>query len=446
MNIIIIGAGDIGFQLAKRLTAEKYNISLIETNNFLIQLAEDSLDALIIKGDGSNYETLKKAGIYNADILVSVTDNDHVNILSCMLAKKIGCQTTIARVRNTDYLDPDYALSRKDLGVDFFIQPEKETADAIVSLVKQANATDIVDFDDGKLKLLGIRLDKDASVLNSKLSDIGKQLGNPPITVVAIKRRQHTIIPRGDDLFLQGDQIFVVCSPEYLETALELLGKKNTVIKDILVIGGGLTATFVVKALEDEKNIKVIEKDTDKATLLADKLNHGLVINGDGSDLDLLIAENLEDMDEFIAITGDDETNIITSIVAKHLKVPRTITLIKKSDYLPLTPALGMDSVVSKQQITVNAIVRFIRRRRVAQYAELPGVDAEIIEFIITAKSKAKDRKISDLHIPRNSVIGAVLREDKMIVPKGDTLIKLHDKVIMFLLPIAAKDVKKIFM
>lgn len=445
MEIIIIGAGDIGYQLAKRLSVEKYNISLIESDGSLVEYAADSLDAFVIEGSGSSLEKLKEAGVENCDVMAALTDNDEVNILACKIAKKFGCETTIARVRNPEFLNNQHILSNDDFGVDFFIQPEKETAEAIVRLIKQSNATDIIEFDDGKIKLLGLRLDRYATVLNTKLKDLGQNLGNPPITVVAIKRRQFTIIPKGDDIFRPGDQIFMVCSPDYQDKALELLGKKGNKIEDILMIGGGMTATFIAEAIENDINLKIIEKDQKKAEALAKRLKRSLVINGDGSDLDLLTQESLAEMDEFVAITGDDETNIITSLVAHHLEVDRTITLVKKSEYLPLTPALSMDAVVSKQQITVNAIQKLIRRKQIAMFAELPGVDAEIVEFIASDDSKIVKKPIKDQKFPKGIIIGAVLRNNEMIIPKGDVHVQPDDKVIVFSKPEVFEDIEKYF-
>ncbi|TNE34756.1 Trk system potassium transporter TrkA, partial [bacterium] len=430
-----IGAGDIGYQTARRFSKEKHNIVLIESNEAIADFASNNLDAIVINGNGCSSSVLIEAGVKHTDVLASLTDNDEVNILACKIAKKHGVRTTIARVRNPEYISDTHIISKTELGVDYFLQPEKETAETIVHLIRQSNVTDVIEFEGGKLKFLGLKLDDSSQLLNKKLMDLSTELDNPPLTVTAIKRGKETIVPKGSDILLAGDQIYMVCAPHYQETAMEYLGKKKQLTENILIIGGGLTATFVASQLEGELNMKIIEKDPKKALELASLLTKPLVINGDGSNLELLLSENLESMDQFIAITGNDETNIITSIVAQHLGVKRTVTLIKKSDYLPLTPALGMDSVVSKQQITVNALTRYIKGEGVAKFAELPALDAEIVEFVVKEKSKITKKPIMHLKIPKGVVLGAILRDDKLIIPKGNTQIIAGDKVVVFSLP-----------
>lgn len=445
MEIIIIGAGDIGYQSARRFSKEKHNIALIESDEELANYASETLDAMVITGNGCSPNILIEAGVEHADVLAALTDNDEVNILACKIAKKHGVKTTIARVRNHEYLSENHVIPKEEFGVDYFLQPEKETADTIIRLIRQSNATDIIEFEGGKLKFFGLRLDNSSSLLHKKLMDLSIELDNPPLTVTAIKRGQSTIVPKGSDILLPGDQIYMVCAPHYQETALEYLGKKKKPIEDILIIGGGQTATFVAMALDGEIKMKIIEKDEKKARAIAEKLNKTLVIHGDGSNLDLLMSENLDSMDQFIAITGDDETNIITSIVAKHIGVKRTVSLIKKSEYLPLTPALNLDAVVSKQQITVNAITQLIKGDGIAKFAELPGLDAEIVEFVVRENSKITRKPIMDLKIPKGAVIGAVLRAEELIIPKGNTQIQAGDKVVVFSLPNAFPKVESLF-
>jgi trk system potassium uptake protein TrkA len=213
---------------------------------------------------------------------------------------------------------------------------------------------------------------------------------------------------RGDDVLVKGDQLYIVSSKEYMPEALKFYGKSESRVDNIMIIGGGLVGRFIAKELEHEISIKIIEHNESKAIELADILRRSLVIHGDGSNLDLLTYEGLDEMDEFIAVTGDDEANIITSLVAKHVKIPRTITLLRKMEYLPLTPAIGIDSIVSKQQITVNAVQKFIRSRQIASYAEIPGMDAEIVEFIASAKSKIIDKPLMKVKFPQKAIVGSV--------------------------------------
>ncbi len=446
MDILIIGAGDIGTQLAKRLSFERHNISMIESDASKAEYAREHLDVIVHIGSATSFTLLKQAGLETAEVVAALSNSDEVNILVCRIAKKLGIKTTIARVRNPELLGSDYALSKEEMGIDFMIHPEQEAARAILRLIRQSNATDIIEFEDGKIELMGLRIDRNSPFIHTQLMELPQKFGKLHFTIVAIKRGQFTIIPRGSDIFMPGDQLFIIFRKKNLKKVHETFGMKSAQIKNIMILGGGMIANFLCEGIERGVNVKIIESDMRKAQAISERYEHVLVIQGDGSNIDLLNFEGVTDMDEFIAITGDDETNIITSLLAKHLAVPRTITLVRKNEYLPLTPTIGMDAVVSKQQMTVNAIQNFIRRKDVALYAEIPGVDAEIIEFIAKKGSKIIKKPLSHISFPEKAIVGAVLKDgNDLVVPKGDTQIEAGDKVIVFSLPSAIRNVEKLF-
>lgn len=445
MNVLILGAGEIGFQLAKRLSQEKHNITIIDIDHQNVVRAQEQLDAFVVEGHAASIKTLKEANIEKADILAAMTNVDEVNLYACRIAKKLEVPTTIARVRNPEFTEEKYLLSKEELGVDLIIHPEKETAEAIVRLIRRSSATDVIEFAEGKIQLLGIRMERDSPVLRIPLKELSLKIGNPNVRVVAINRKERTIIPDGDDVLVPGDQIFVISDPDFVEEYLEFIGKKNTRIENIMVLGGGQIGQFIAKMLSKEINIKIIESNAEKSQEIADILPHSLIIHGDGTDVDLLAAEGITDMDTFIAVTGDDENNIIATLVARHLKVPRTIALVNKVEYLPITPTIGMDAVVSKQVLTVNAVLRFIRYQKVASIATLPGVDAEIIEYVAEEGSKITKKPLKDMGFPRHGIVGAVLHDDYLIIPTGDTRISAGDKVVVFSLPQALNEITKLF-
>jgi len=445
MNVLILGAGEIGFQLSKRLSQEKHNITIIDRNHLNVVRASEQLDAFVVEGHAASLRILKEANIEKADILAAMTNSDEVNLLACQLAKKIGIPTTIARVRNPELTDPSFLLSKEEMGADLIIHPEKETAEAVVRLIRRSSATDVVEFLNGKVQLLGIRLEQDSPALRIPLKELGNQIGNPPVRIVAINRKERTLIPGGDDVLVPSDQIFVISDPNYINEYLKLIGKIDTQIENIMILGGGQIGQYIAKILGKEINTKIIESNAEKSQEIADILPHSLIIHGDGTDVDLLAAEGIMDMDTFIAVTGDDENNIIATLVARHLKVPRTIALVNKVEYLPITPTIGMDAVVSKQLLTVNAVLRFIRYQKVASIATLPGVDAEIIEYVAQEDSKITQKHLKDIHFPKHGIVGAVLHNDKVIIPTGETKISGGDKVVVFSLPQALNDVTKLF-
>lgn len=445
MNVLILGAGEIGFQLCKRLSQEKHNITIIDRNHQSVVRANEQLDAFVVEGHAASAKILKEASAEKADIVAAMTDSDEVNLVACQIAKKMGVPTTIARVRNPELTDQKFILSQEELGADLIIHPEKETAESIVRLIKRSSATDVIEFANGKVQLLGIRLEKDSPVLRIPLKELGIQLDNPPVRVVAINRKERTLIPSGEDVLVPGDQIFIISDPDYLSEYLKYTGKSDTRIENIMILGGGQIGQYIAKILGKEINIKIIESNAEKSQEIADILPHSLIIHGDGTDVDLLAAEGITDMDTFIAVTGDDENNIIATLVARHLKVPRTIALVNKVEYLPITPTIGMDAVVSKQLLTVNAVLRFIRYQKVASIATLPGVDAEVIEYVAQAGSKITQKPLKDIHFPKHGIVGAVLHNDKLVIPTGDTTIMDGDKVVVFTLPQALSEITKLF-
>lgn len=445
MNILIIGAGEVGIQLTKRLVAEKNNIIILEKDPLKAHRAEEQLDALVLTGNGSSFADLKRAKIEQAEVLAAISNVDEVNLMACQFAKKLQIPHKIARVRNPEYIEPNFILSKEELGADLIIHPEKETADAIVRLIKQSSATDIVEFASGNIQLVGIRLEANSPIIKKSIKDIWEEYGGLEARIVAINRKERTLIPRGDDSLQIGDQIFVICERTVISQIAKIAGKENVNIKNIMILGGGLIGRYVAQELEDQISIKIIESQKEKSEEISQNLRRSLVIHGDGTDIDLLASEGIVDMDCFIAVTGDDENNIISTLMARHLKVPRTIALINKTEYLPITPTIGMDAVVSKKLITVNTILRFIQKSAVENMVSIPGVNAEIIEVIAKAGSKITKKSLKNIQFPRAAIVGAVHRNNKTIIPSGNTQIKAQDRVVIFSLPSALADVEKLF-
>lgn len=445
MNILIIGAGEVGFHLTRRLSAEKHNITILEKDSAVAHQADEQLDARVVIGSGSSFEDLKRASIEEADVVAALSNVDEVNLLTGRYAKKLNISQIIARIRNPEYIEPDFILTKEEIGIDLLIHPEKETANAIIRLLKQSSATDIVEFAKGKIQLMGIRLEADSPVLHKTLQEIWHENDNLPARIVAIKRKENTIIPGGNDILVPRDQIFVVCDKELIPAIIKITGKENVTIQNIMILGGGLIGRYVAREMEDSMNIKIIETLPEKSEEIADVLPKTLVIHGDGTDMDLLALEGIMDMDAFIAVTGDDETNIISTLMARHLRVPRTIALVNKTEYLPITPTIGMDAVVSKKLLTVNAILRFIQKSTFERIATIPGVEAEIIEIIPQANSKITRKPLKQIHFPEFAIVGAVQRQEEVIIPVGDSRIQEGDRVVVFTLPKAMAEVEKFF-
>ncbi|MCH8954614.1 Trk system potassium transporter TrkA [candidate division KSB1 bacterium] len=447
MRIIIIGGGEVGFHLAKIFSKEGHQIVMIEPDREKISRVEESLDIMAVQGSGSSVETLVEAGIKDAKLVIAVSAIDEVNIIACMLAEKFGVPQKIARVRNQEFTNPNAVLTPKQLGIDMIINPELETAHEIFWLIRRSAATDVIEFANGSIQLVGLRLDSKAKIISRQFKEVSLSLPELTFRTVAIFRNGRTIIPTGEDYFISGDQIFVVSKTESVPDLLELCGKTDDRIENIMILGGGKVGRLLAKELEKDKNmnIRLVETSRSKSQIIAEQLEHTLVIQGDGTDVDLLASEGIADMDAFVAVTDDEELNIITSLLTKHLGVRRTITMVSNADYLPLINSIGLDVAVDKGLITANAIARFIHRGEVVSVATLRGIDAEAIELVAQKGAKITKRTLRDTKFPDGAIVGAVTRDGEVFVPVGDSSIEANDKVVIFALPKAVANVEKMF-
>ena len=445
MKIIIAGMGDVGYQLAKQLSNESHDIIAIDMDQQRLSYSDQMADILTIHGSSTSIKTLNEAGVSKADLLVAVTSSEEVNISTSILAKKLGAKKTIARISNAEYLEPGIDVKFSELGIDFMIYPEELAAVETVSLINRTAATDVLEFENGKLSVIGLRLDKNAPITNKKLAEIANEFKNTDFRVVAIHRNFRTIIPKGNDKFLANDQVFVITKPEGHEQILKLAGKENLKFDNIMILGGGKIGRRVAGLLSDKMQVKLIESDPEKGFELADKLPNTLIIQGDGRDIDLLAQEGIIDVDAFIAVTEDAETNIISCLLAKHLKVKKVIALVDKVDYIPLTQTIGLDSLINKKLIAANNISRFIHKSDVIVMATLEGIDADVLEFKVQQNSAITKNQISEIDFPKGSLVGGYIRGDETFIATGDTKINPGDKVVVFCLPDIANKVEKLF-
>ncbi|GAB4296365.1 MAG: Trk system potassium transporter TrkA [Ignavibacteriaceae bacterium] len=445
MRIVIAGMGDVGYHLAKQLSSEQHDIIAIDMDEDRLSYTNSLTEVLSIRGSSTSLKTLREAQCEKADILVAVTSSEEVNITTALLGKKLGAKKTIARIGNAEYLDPENDINFRELGIDFMIYPEELAANETVNLILRTAATDILEFENGKLSVMGIKLEKTAPVINKRLIDIAQEYKNIDFRIVAIYRNFRTIIPSGSDKFLPNDQVFVITSPSGIDMILQLAGKQDIKFENIMILGGGKIGRRVAKLLESKMSVKLIESDEEKSMELADLLPQTLVIRGDGRDIDLLAQEAIIDMDAFIAVTEDAETNIITCLMAKHLGVTKAIALVDKVDYIPLTQTIGLDSLINKKLIAANNITRFIRRGEIAAVATLEGIDAQVVEYIVQKNSPVTKKKVRDLNFPKDAIIGGVIRNNESLIVVGDSQLRENDRAVVFSLPSALKKSEKFF-
>jgi trk system potassium uptake protein len=447
MRAIIVGAGDVGFQLAGRLSQQGEEIVVVDTDQAKVDRVEDHLDVLALLGSGVDFRILEKADISRADTLIAVSDDDEVNILSCQLAARYGVGTKVARVGGDYYYGQSPMALEGSLGVDVLVNPQEACAQEIQRLLKYAAATDVVEFADGEVVLVGMKVGAGFLHLDRPLKQIAGEFEKRMFLVAAISRGEQTIIPHGDDVIRVGDQLYVIGKSHATADMLRLAGYENRSLQRVMLAGGTEVAVRLAQLLEAQGVIPIIfERDRTRCTLLAEILASSLVLNGDATDLDLLESEGVYGVDGFVALTDDDENNIISSLVAKNMGATKTISQIKRLEYLNLATRIGVDASVSPHLSTVNAILAATHSERLLALATLRGMSVQIMEISIRQGLPLVGKKLRDLKFPADCLLGAVVREGSTFIPHGDDHLLPGDKAIVFTLARQAKKVSKFFL
>ncbi|BBM68919.1 Trk system potassium transporter TrkA [Rhodothermus marinus] len=447
MRVVIIGAGEVGFDVARTLSLEQHDVVVVDTDPTVLEQVAQRLDVLTVQGSGTSIHTLEAAGIREADMLIAVTAIDEVNLIACMIADRLGVPTTVARVRSDVLGRAESVLQASELGIDLLIHPEESTAAEIVRLIRRAGATDVLNFCDGRLQLVGMRLDPGAPVLGRSLRELAAELAPLRFRVMAISRGFRTILPHGDERLQRNDQIFVLARPDEIPVIARAMGKLEAPIQRIMILGGTKVGAQVARQLGDEKNrqIKLIEPDREQAEQLAEELEHVLVLHGDVTDIDLLVSEGLGEMDAFVAVTDDEESNLVTCLMAKHLGVRKTVALLSKTAYVPISQAIGLDAAVSQKLAVSREILRFLRGRHVLSVATVYGLNAEILEIEAKPRAPIVRKPLKALKLPRGVLIGALLRNGQVEIATGDTQIQEGDRAIVFVTPDQLAEVERLF-
>jgi trk system potassium uptake protein TrkA len=446
MRILILGAGDVGFHLAQQLAGENHDVVVIEQDRDRARAIQDSMDALVIEGNGASLTTLERAGIAKTDLLLAVTSQDEINIMACLSASQYQVPKRIARVSKPDYYDHTGILPPERLGVDLMINPERECALETYQLLHSAAATEFAQFEGGLVQLIGVRVKPDAPVAGKRLLEIGRQASRVRALVVAIARDGETIIPSGGTRIEAGDQVFILGEPDALPKVLPLAGYERFDLRRVIIAGGSREGWFLAQMLEKHRiECTIIEADRTRATALAEQLQRSLVFHGDATDLDLLEMEAIGEADGFVAYTGSDETNLLSCLLAKSLGARKVISLIDRFDYVPLVARVGVDAAVSPRLAAVNAILSHVRRGSVLAVATLKGTRAQGIEFDVSSRFPYLATPLAEVRFPPGSLIGAIIRNENVIIPGGTDVIQSGDRVIVFVMPDALRAVERLF-
>jgi len=449
MKIIIAGAGEVGFHLAKLLSYESQDITLIDNNRENLIYADTHLDIRTIKGDATSISILKDAQVKNVDLFIGVTSSEATNITVCVLAKQLGAKRTIARISNTEFLENKKEIGFVKFGIDELISPESLAATEISQHLNQSAFSDSYEFENGALIMIGLKLSRTAIFVGKTVKEAAKIFPKLHFVPIAIQRfgTQYTLIPRGDTQFKEGDQVYFITVSSGVEELYKLTGKVKQTIKNVMILGGSKIGKKTARDLcRNNFNVKLIESDREKAFELADELPDTLVINSDGRNVELLEEENIHEMDAFISVTGNSETNIMSCLVAKSKGVKKTIALVENMDYFHLSHSIGIDTLINKKLLAANNIFRYIRKGEVVAMTKLNNMNAELLEFIVNPSSQVCNKKIKDLNFPRSAIIGGIVRDGEGLIALGDFVIRASDRIVVCCLPRSIKKVEKLFL
>jgi trk system potassium uptake protein TrkA len=434
MKVIIIGAGKVGYSMAQLLSAENHDVTIIEQNPQRVQILEDNLDVRVIAGSGSSTSVLESAGIHKADMLLAITQYDELNMVACMLAKRYGAKTTVARVRNPEYIEiKDFSLNEL-MGIDLIINPEHVTAMEIAEIVKFPEALNVNYFANGKIQLLVLELEPDSPLVDKEIKSLATSL---PYNIISIVRNHTTLVPSGNDVLKTGDHIHLMARTSDMKSVEKMLYFTSQKIEQVVILGGGRTGYYLAKILEKNHHtlkIKLFEKDIDLARDLSQKLNRTLVIHGDGSDYQLLEEENVGSADIFVAVTNDDKINLLCSLFASNLGVKKTVCQMRRTEALPLAEKTGIDTILDPRLLTAGAILKYMRVGDIISVTLFGKERAEMLELVAQPDAAAVNKTLKDIRFPRGSVVGAVLRGDQAIIPDGSFKVEPYDRLIIFTL------------
>ena len=436
MKILIIGDGKLGYSLAENLSKENNDVTIIDKDTEALKKAEESLDVMCIRGNGVSVKTLLEAGVDRADLLIAAMASDELNMVCCLAGKKLGAARTVARIRDHEYAS-ELSLLKERVGLDMVINPEQAVADEIARIFRYPSAVDVENFSRGKVDMVGIRVTPNTPVVGLKLRDLPKKAAGS-ILICAVVRNDEVIIPNGDFKIEDGDVVYVIGKPSNVYGLYKYMGQDTHKAKNVMMVGGGRIAYYLTNLFNGMGiKVKIIENDRARCQELSELLPDTLIIHGDGTEDELLKSENISEMDGFISITGRDEDNLISALLAKQYGVDTVVTKVTRMNYYPIMKTLQLDHVVSPKLITANIILRYIRSLKNARGSRIEalhriiGGQAEIVEFIANDSSNYLDKPLKTIDFARGSLIAAIVRNNTIIIPHGEDVIKKDDRVIV---------------
>ncbi len=435
MKIVIAGAGEMGSHLAKMLSGNGHDITIVDSDQKLLAEVGSLADVITVEGDSTIFATLRRASVRKSDLFIAVNHEENDNIVAAMLAKKLGAKKCIARIDNNEYLEPNNKEVFIDMGIDYLFYPEKVAAREVINLLGHTSTTEYVDFSSGKLSLVVFRLEPTSPLLGHEPVGFADDQTALNYRTVAITRGEQTIIPRKDERFMESDTIYVIARHDAVKEVMALSGQSNIEIKNMMILGGSRIGVRIATELQSELNIKLVEYNAEKAYRLAEQLDKTLIINEDGRNTEAMMEEGLSNMDAFVAVTGRSETNILAAMLAKRLGVKKVIAEVENMNYINLAESIGIDTIVNKKLVTASNIFRFTMETDVQAIKCLTGSEAEVLEFIVKPNAPATKSRIKDMGLPEDAIIGGIVRGDKVLIATDNMEINPYDRVVVFAMP-----------
>ncbi len=435
MSIVIVGAGEMGYHLARRLSYERQDVVVVEKNAAKVNFVHETLDVQTIQGRGSSPAVLKRAGIDKAGVLVAVTDSDEVNLVACFVAHQFNkFMKKVARLRQEDYLEVTGMSEQNHLGVDLFISPEHEAVTKLIKVLKVPSATDVIDFAEGRIKLFGIQLKPDSPLVGLSLMAVRERYPDDRILIPAIFRDSEAIIPHGQDVLKARDTVYVITGIASIPRVMEMSGLQGASPKSFMILGGTDVGVRIAMELETQgvSQIRLVESDLAKCEEIASQLDYTMVLRTDSVDEDFLRSEGIYEIDAFLAMTEDDEHNALTALLAKRMGVERVAALTNKLEYHRLLSVVGVDVVVNPRLEGASRILQYIRKGKVMSVSMLPGEGVEVIEFEAMETSQLVGKPLRKVKFPSGAILGAVERGRDFLIPDGNSVIQPGDRIIVF--------------
>lgn len=443
MRVIIIGAGKVGYKLAEKLSQENHEVLIIEQNEDRRKILQENLDVLVSGGNGASPRVLADAGVTHSDLLVAVTDQDEVNMLACMVAKRAGVGRTVARVRSPEYVQKDQALFREWMGIDLLINPEMVTALEILQILKTPAALDVEEFAGGLVRLLEVRLRADSPFANIPL----KSLTLPDtILVIGILRGEKMIVPKGHDVLRPDDHVFFIGEHDAIIAFEDSFTNKRTKVERVMIVGAGRVGRNLAVLLEQNGiSVKIVDNNPERCDTTVCLLNKGIVLQGDGTDIDLLMQEGISEADAVICLTNDDKLNLLVALLAKRLGAKKTFVRVGRNEYASIMQQVGVDVVLSPQILTASVILRFIRQGDLVSLMLFEGAKAEAMELIVQEGAKIIGKPLHKANFPAQSLIGMVVRDGQPMIANGNTVLEAGDRAVIFTLPGKSDEITRLF-